>query len=131
MKNKKSQEGMSSSREVILVKKYENRRLYCANEKKYITLEDIEKYVKKGMKVKVEEVNTENDITSEILIQILLEQRKMNHLPVEVLEMMIRMDDVWLGKMWAPYMESSFKMFSQMSSLTMSAMKPFFDKLKK
>lgn len=131
MKNKKSQDEMFDRDDLILVKKYENRRLYCANEKKYITLEDIENYVKKGLKVKVEEVNTEKDITSEILIQILLEQRKMNHLPVEVLEMMIRMDDVWLGKMWAPYMESSFKMFSQMSSLTMSAMKPFFDKLKK
>ncbi len=114
----------------ILIKKYENRRLYCANDKKYITLDDIENYVKKGKKVRVEEVTTEKDITSEVLMQILLEQRKINHLPVEILEMMIRMDDVWLGKMWAPYLETSFKMFNQMSSMTMAAMKPFLNKLK-
>lgn len=128
MKEKNKNE--SSNNSEILVKKYENRRLYSANDKKYITLEDIENYVKKGKKVRVEEVTTEKEITSEVLMQILLEQRKINHLPVEILEMMIRMDDVWLGKMWAPYLETSFKMFNQMSSMTMAAMKPFFNKLK-
>lgn len=121
----------TEAKEEILIKKYENRRLYSANDKKYITLEDIENHIKKGRKVRIEEVTTEQDITSEVLMQILLEQRKINHLPVEILEMMIRMDDVWLGKMWAPYLETSFKMFSQMSSMTMAAMKPFLSKIGK
>lgn len=127
----KEKNKFTETNEEILIKKYENRRLYCANDKKYITLENIENYVKKGKKVRVEEVTTEKEITSEVLMQILLEQRKINHLPVEILEMMIRMDDVWLGKMWAPYLETSFKMFSQMSSMTMAAMKPFLSSLKK
>lgn len=121
----KSEEEKNENSDYILIKKYENRRLYCANEKKYITLDDIENYVKKSKKIKVLEVNTDNDITSEILIQILLEQGKASHLPVELLEMMIKMNDVWLAKMWAPYIQSSFKMFSQMSAMTMTTIKPF------
>lgn len=112
----------------MLIKKYENRRFYCANDKKYITLSEIENYVKKGQKIKVVEVKTDVDITSEVLIQILLEQGKATHLPVELLEMMIKMNDVWLGNIWAPYINNSFKMFNQMSAMTMTAVNPLLKK---
>ncbi|NUM57963.1 MAG: hypothetical protein HUU56_04985 [Bdellovibrionaceae bacterium] len=116
---------------LILIKKYENRRLYCTNEKKYITLEDVESYVQKSKKIKVIEVTTDKDITAEVLTQILLEQGKAKHLPVELLEMMIKMNDLWIRQMWNPYFDNAFKMFNQMSSMTLTSLKPLFKNLLK
>jgi polyhydroxyalkanoate synthesis repressor PhaR len=87
----------------VLIRKYENRRLYSVNHKTYINLEDISSYLSDGKKIKVIEVDTEKDITCEVLLQILLAQGKADLIPQEVLEIMVRMNDSLLKKFWTPY----------------------------
>ena len=102
---------------IILIRKYDNRRLYCVNQKSYINLDDISGYISDGGKIKVMEVATGKDITSEILLQILLQQGKADLIPLEVLEVMVRMSNTWLRKFWSPYFEKSFRMVFELNPL--------------
>ena len=59
----------------ILIKKYDNRRLYCVEEARYVSLAEIRDFLQRGDKVKVVEKSTGKDITKYILMQVLLEER--------------------------------------------------------
>ncbi len=56
-----------------LIKKYKNRRLYDTELSQYITVEELEAYVVRGLLFHVEDATTEKDITSTVLLQILVE----------------------------------------------------------
>jgi polyhydroxyalkanoate synthesis repressor PhaR len=57
-----------------IIKKYPNRRLYDTEESKYITLEDIKKLVLKKKEFLIKDVKTGEDLTKNILLQIIVEQ---------------------------------------------------------
>jgi polyhydroxyalkanoate synthesis repressor PhaR len=57
-----------------LIKKYPNRRLYDTTESRYITLEDVRRLVVQGIDFCVTDQKTGEDITRNILLQIILEQ---------------------------------------------------------
>ena len=59
-----------------IVKKYENRKLYDIQKKKYINLYGISKLIREGTEVKVIDNKNKEDITSLILAQIIVEQEK-------------------------------------------------------
>ncbi|MDD3145655.1 MAG: polyhydroxyalkanoate synthesis regulator DNA-binding domain-containing protein [Candidatus Riflebacteria bacterium] len=59
----------------ILIKKYDNRRLYCVEEARYVSLTEIREFLQRGDKVKVVEKTTGKDITKYILMQVMLEER--------------------------------------------------------
>lgn len=59
----------------ILIKKYDNRRLYCVEEARYVSLAEIRDFLQRGDKVKVVEKSSGKDITKYILMQVLLEER--------------------------------------------------------
>ncbi len=61
--------------EEIIIKKYENRRLYCVNTAKYVSLSDIRDMISEGKNIKVVEKTSGKDITKYILMQVLLEER--------------------------------------------------------
>lgn len=61
--------------EEILIKKYDNRRLYCVEEAKYVSLSEIKEFLQSGKKIKVIEKSSGKDITKYILMQVLLEDR--------------------------------------------------------
>lgn len=135
MKNKKTENKEKNSRVKteelvsgadILIRKYENRRLYSVNHKSYINLEDISSYINDGKKIKVVEVTTEKDITCEILLQILLQQGKADLIPQEVLEIMVRMNNSWLKKFWSPYFDKSIRMIFEMNPLLNGSAKDIF-----
>ena len=60
--------------ETRIIKKYPNRRLYDTEDSKYITLEDIKDLVMKGIDFSVKDVKTDEDLTRNILLQIIAEQ---------------------------------------------------------
>ena len=76
--------------ERTLIKKYGNRRLYSTATSSYITLAELEVLVRNGENVKVVDVSSNEDITSQILTQILVESGKAKSIPVKFLELMIR-----------------------------------------
>ena len=95
--------------DMIQIKKYENRRLYSSSEKRYVTLAEISAWVIAGKKVQVIDVTTKKDITAEILTQILLENGRAQHLPVEMLEAIIRFNENVIKSLWSPLMGSSLE----------------------
>jgi len=109
--------------ETIQIKKYGNRRFYSSKEKTYVTLSEIKSWVQKGHRIQVTDAENNADITSEILTQILLEQGRASHLPVEILEQMIRMNEKTLTQIWAPLFEQNLKVMSQMGEVAISGFK--------
>jgi polyhydroxyalkanoate synthesis repressor PhaR len=76
---------------MIEIKKYSNRRLYNTETSAYITLDDIVTLIKKELDFKVTDVDTQNDITSTILTQIILEKENagINLIPAHILKQII------------------------------------------
>ena len=60
----------------ILIKKYENRRLYDATNSRYVNLEEVAEFVQRGCDVRVIDVASGEDITRVILTQIIAEGAK-------------------------------------------------------
>ena len=59
-----------------VIKKYPNRRLYDTTESKYITLDDVKKLVLEGVPFLVTDKQSGEDITRNILLQIIIEQEE-------------------------------------------------------
>jgi len=76
-----------------VVKKYANRKLYHTNRKQYITLEGIAHLIQSGRTVHVIDNETGDDITSEILAQVVASMRKHGSyaLPVSMLTNLIQL----------------------------------------
>jgi len=75
----------------ILIRKYENRRLYDATNSRYVNLEDVAQILKNGQDVRVVDAATGQDITRLILTQIIVEDAKMpgSTFPLDLLRQMI------------------------------------------
>jgi polyhydroxyalkanoate synthesis repressor PhaR len=76
---------------MVTIKKYSNRRLYNTETSSYITQEDVVILIKRGKKFKIIDADTKNDITSNILTQVILERENsgMNLIPEEFLKQII------------------------------------------
>ncbi len=64
------------SRDKRVIKKYPNRRLYDTTESKYITLDDVKRLVLDSLPFVVTDKQTGEDITRNILLQIIIEQEE-------------------------------------------------------
>src|SRR5207253_10394791 len=80
------------SRTMRLVKRYGNRKLYDTSESRYVTLEEIGRWVKAGEEVKILENDSGDDLTAVTFAQIILEEerRKSGLLSLPVLRDIIR-----------------------------------------
>jgi polyhydroxyalkanoate synthesis repressor PhaR len=76
---------------MIAIKKYSNRRLYNTDSSSYITQDDIVDLIKKKISFQITDVDSKKDITSSILMQILLEKQTTgtNLVPEEFLKQII------------------------------------------
>lgn len=75
----------------ILIKKYENRRLYDATNSRYINLEEVATFVRRGYEVRVIDAASGEDITRVILTQIIAEGAKTpdSAFPLDILRQMV------------------------------------------
>ncbi|MCK9225471.1 MAG: hypothetical protein M0R46_12205 [Candidatus Muirbacterium halophilum] len=85
---------MSFSKNTIFIKKYENRRLYNINEKKYISLEDVRDYINSGYDIEVTEKKTGENITRQVLLQVIIDMspEKLQAFPIVFLKFLIKSD---------------------------------------
>ena len=102
----------------VVVRKYENRRLYDTSASKYINLEDVAGMVRQGIDVEVVDAKTGEDLTRVILSQIIVEDAREQPagLPLEFLRQLIMATDR-AGKefvMW--YLKSAFDTFHKVQS---------------
>jgi polyhydroxyalkanoate synthesis repressor PhaR len=84
---------MAKSDEPVTIKKYANRRLYNTGTSSYVTLEDLAGMVKAGEDFVVYDAKTGEDITRQVLAQIIFEQENkegQNLLPINFLRQLIR-----------------------------------------
>jgi polyhydroxyalkanoate synthesis repressor PhaR len=85
----------------VIIKRYRNRKLYNTQSKSYVTLQDVEELIKQQEEIKVIDNDTENDITSTTLSQIIfgLEKNQNGVLPINLLISLVqsggkRMDEL-------------------------------------
>ena len=95
----------------LLLKKYNNRRLYDTEKSIYVTLDYVTDVVKQGRRIKVTDAKTGEDVTSAILTQIVLEEarKKKYLLPPELLYLIIQYGENVLTDFFEKYLEQTIK----------------------
>lgn len=104
----------SSAKDPVVIKKYANRRLYDTGTSAYITLEDLCERVKVGQDFVVLDAKTGQDLTRQVLTQIILEQeiKGFQVLPTSFLRDVIRIYDDKMQGVLQHYLDASMKSFS-------------------
>jgi polyhydroxyalkanoate synthesis repressor PhaR len=101
--------------EPVVVKKYANRRLYDTSSSAYVTLDDLSEMVKRGTDFVVFDAKTNEEITRQVLTQIIVEEenRGENLLPIQFLRQLIRLYGGSAGgpAMLPSYLEMSLDTF--------------------
>ncbi len=114
-KSKSGDKNEQAHNGIILIKKYPNRRLYNTATSAYIVLDDLIDLVKSEKPFEIRDTKTGEDITREILNQIIFEREtaKSNfHFPLEVQKQLIGMYDDTYGKMMPDYLKESLSVFA-------------------
>ena len=101
--------------DVVIIKKYANRRLYNTESSTYITLEHLAEMVRKKREFKVVDAKTGEDITHNVLTQIIMEEeaRGTTMLPVNFLRQLIAMYGDSMQAMVPQYLEASLDAFQR------------------
>ncbi len=75
----------------VIIKKYENRRLYDTTNSRYINQDEIARMIREGREVQVLDAATGEDLTRLVLTQIIVEDAKEpdSSLPVNILREMV------------------------------------------
>ena len=96
---------------ILLLKKYNNRRLYDTERSVYVTLDYVTDVVRQGRKIKVTDAKTGEDVTSAILTQIVLEEarKKKYLLPAPLLYLIIQYGENVLTDFFDKYLEQTIK----------------------
>ena len=99
--------------EPVIVKKYANRRLYNTRSSSYITLDDLARMTREGIDFKVLDAKTGNDITHQILTQIIMDEESSGEqmLPIGFLRQLISMYGNSMQAMMPQYLEASMENF--------------------
>lgn len=81
-----------TDKKTIIIKRYQNRKLYDTQNSTYVTLDDIGNMVRRGDDVRVIDNKSKEDLTSVTLTQIIFEEekKKKSLLPLAVLKNIIR-----------------------------------------
>jgi len=114
--------------EPVVIKKYANRRLYNTETSSYITLDLLSRMTREGREFVVVDAKTGEDITHNVLTQIIMEeeQRGTNMLPVNFLRQLIAMYGDSMQSMVPQYLESSMDAFRKNQQQFQEAMKGAF-----
>lgn len=131
-----------SDSEPIVIKRYASRKLYDADAKEYVTLEDIARYIREGREVQIVDKSTGEDLTRQYLVQIIadFESQGESALPLNILTDLVRhyqeqassvtstfasaMTPAFLGQMFEAYKAQQEKTLSELGEFGSQAMDP-------
>ena len=115
---------MSRSR---VIKKYPNRRLYDTEESRYITLSDVRELVLDKIEFEVIDKKTGEDITRNILLQVISEQEQQGTavMSEDFLAQIIRAYGSVMPDFVARYLEQSMKLFMQQQKILRDQLQSF------
>ena len=103
-----------------LIKKYPNRRLYDTSTSCYITLDEVRKLVVDGLPFKVVEKKTNEDLTRNILLQIIMDYESGDGEPMFSIDLLIRFIRNYgesSQDSFKSYMEQSMEFFTQQQDI--------------
>jgi polyhydroxyalkanoate synthesis repressor PhaR len=129
---------MSNTEDVILIKKYSNRRLYNTQISEYITHLELIELIKSDQAFKIIDAENKEDITRSVLIQIICEQEQKgyNLFPDSILKQLIKGYDDKICGHFSEFLSQSISMFfdkntpndkEEFSNYAYSSMKLFND----
>jgi polyhydroxyalkanoate synthesis repressor PhaR len=82
---------VDAGRELKLIKRYTNRKLYDTVESRYVTLDEIAEMIKQGLEVRIVDNRSKDDLTSVTLAQIIFEEeKKKSRMPLLLLREIIQ-----------------------------------------
>lgn len=112
----------------VIIKKYANRRLYNTETSSYITLDHLAAMTREGRDFKVVDAKTEDDITHNVLTQIIMEEeaRGQTLLPVSFLRQLIALYGDSMQAMVPGYLEASMESFRRNQAQFKSAVEGAF-----
>ncbi|MGI4817614.1 MAG: polyhydroxyalkanoate synthesis repressor PhaR [Janthinobacterium lividum] len=99
----------------VVIKKYANRRLYNTSTSSYVTLDDLAQMVRQGVDFVVYDAKSNDDLTRQILTQIIFEQENRGEalLPVQFLRQLIGFYGDNMQAVLPSYLEMSLDAFSR------------------
>jgi polyhydroxyalkanoate synthesis repressor PhaR len=103
------------SNDIVIIKKYANRRLYNTQTSMYVTLDDLAQMVKDGQEFEVVDAKTAKDITHQVLTQIIFDEESKGAalLPINFLRQLIRFYDNSLQSVLPHYLEMTMDVFTK------------------
>ena len=113
-----------SGEDLVIIKKYANRRLYNTESSSYITLEHLAEMIRQKREFQVIDAKTGEDITHAVLTQIIMDEeaRGKTMLPVNFLRQLIGMYGDSMQSMVPQYLEDSLAAFQRNQSQFRDAM---------
>lgn len=108
-------DGKTKDGDVVVIKKYANRRLYNTATSTYVTLEDLAKMVRDNVDFVVFDAKTNEELTRQILTQIIFEEESRGQalLPVQFLRQLIGFYGGQMEGVLPSYLEMSLENFSR------------------
>ena len=99
--------------DVILIKRYGNRRLYNTETKSYVKYGDLAQIVRDGNDIKVIDSKSKEDVTKAVLIQVILEEEKNDSsvLPTEFLFQVLRSREGSMQDFFRNHLSASFEAY--------------------
>jgi len=112
----------------VIIKKYANRRLYNTETSSYITLDHLAAMTREGRDFKVIDAKSEEDITHNVLTQIIMEEESHGQtmLPVSFLRQLISLYGDSMQSMVPQYLEASMDAFRRNQQQFRTAMEGAF-----
>jgi polyhydroxyalkanoate synthesis repressor PhaR len=109
---------MARSSDKVTIKKYANRRLYDTESSAYITLDRLAEMVREGREFEVVDAKTGEDITRQVLTQIIVDEeaRGSTMLPVNFLKQLIGLYGNSMQGMVPQYLEAAMDAFQRNQS---------------
>ncbi|GAW41686.1 PHB/PHA accumulation regulator DNA-binding domain protein [Brevundimonas sp. SH203] len=126
--DEKSKGGNKNAAETVVIKKYANRRLYNTRTSAYVTLEDLATMVREGVDFVVYDAKTNDDLTRQILTQIIFEEESRGEalLPVQFLRQLIGFYGGQMQGVLPSYLEMSLANFGRQQEQFASQMSRAF-----
>jgi len=102
-----------TSAKKLEIRKYANRRYYDATHSRHLTLDEIRSLIQQGYDLVVTDAKTGDDITAQLLTQLILEldTAKLDSFPVPLLLRLIRMNDQLTKDFIEKYFNQALKSF--------------------
>jgi polyhydroxyalkanoate synthesis repressor PhaR len=99
----------------VIIKKYANRRLYDTSASAYVTLEHLRDLVKDGVDFVVQDAKSGEDLTRQVLAQIIFEQENKGQtmLPVSFLRQLIQIYGDSMQAFVPSYLDMSLESFTK------------------